>query len=221
MSAILIQALVVVLGVMQGADTRSIPPPYPLTETEATQARELAQHEMMNRFLPSARREPEFYRLEGIELEGLRLGDPYLYIALGEGSIDDYCESSVDDPRLYASLVHYIFPIHVSGRRGPVIWMWIVRNLNGDREKYNGEEGALFFGGYSYADSTGTAEVSKAQNLRERFHARISFVTFLDRHTDRIVVDDPSGPRSGTSADTMKGIAEDAPILKHDLCPIH
>ena len=211
----LAQVLLMALAATTQPDSLPIVGPYPLTDTERASARSVAQHEMTERFLPRASAGPAFYYVEGIELKGLHLGEPFLEVALRDRSIDDYCNSDVDDPRLYASILRYVFPIYVADRQEPIIWMLI------DRKKPQNAGGGLVWTGYYYADTTSVALVGKALRIRNRFKSQVSFVDFVDKRTERIIIDSSAGIRSGPSEDALVSMSEDARVIKHDICPVH
>lgn len=166
-----------------------------VTEAEQRSARAVALKALDEQFLPAATRDPDFYHVKGIELKESRLGEPFLDIILSPTSLDDYANSSEDDPRIFATVLKYCYPVYVTGRSDPIIFMVICRNYNRDRDTVFTDGGELDLCGY-IPRGDGTAVSAGA--LRELYGGRVSFVQFNDTSIQRrVIVDGRTGSLSG------------------------
>lgn len=187
--------------------------PYPLTEAEKASARACAQKYLTETLIPSMAQSPDFYDVEEIDIKDPRLDEPFLDVMLRGRSFDDFLDSDEEDPRLFASVLRYGFPVFVSGRNEPILSILVMRNRDENRNKLIPEEGDVAFCGiYLYPGTT-----EQAIRLRERFGAEISFVQFLDAVFERIMVEDSTGILSGFSADSLVTLSEDARTMKRYL----
>jgi hypothetical protein len=196
-------------------------PPYPLTREEAAGARALAEKLLVEKWLPSVTRFPDSYGVKGIPIEQPRLGEPFLDVTLRGRSLNDYLTSAEADPRSFASIVKYAFPIYVSSREEPLMSMIVMRNRDENGNKFNPEDGACSFFGYYFC---GPGSITNAAlSLRSRFGGRVSFVAFLDTEIERrVMIDDSVGVRSGVltrsgTVDSLTTLVEDARRIKRYL----
>ena len=189
--------------------------PRPVTQTEQQSARKVALKALHEQFIPAATRSPEFYHVTGIPLEKPRLGEPFLDIRLRPASLDDYAKSSEDDPRTFASLFKYCFPIYVANRPDPIMYIVISRNYDRDRDTVFVDGGELVLAGYY---PPGPGMTASAVALRELYGSRVSFVEFLDTSIPRrVIIDGPTGILSGAETDSLAAMQVDARKIKGHL----
>jgi hypothetical protein len=201
-------------------------PPFSLTEAEETDARIFAERILREQYLPRAARSPESYQVQGIDLSESHLGYPFLDVTLRGRSIDDYRNSTEEDPRLFPGVLYYCFPVFVAGRKDAVVSIILVRNQDENRhpfpvyveegpareQQYPPEEFILF--GYYFGGQESRA--ADAVRLRAQYGRRISFVSFLDTGLrSYIMVDDSTGVLCGVMGDTH-GVMGDTPTSIHE-----
>jgi len=149
---------------------------------------------------------------DSLDVAGARLGEPFLDVTLREPSPDAYVDSQESDPRLFASVVLYCFPIYIPARTEPVGALVIVRNRDESGKAFSPGMGDVIPWGYY---GGGEGRVSDAVRLRERFNAEVSFVQFFDTNIpSRIIIPGSTGLRSGADPDSLKPIADDAKEIK-------
>lgn len=140
------------------------------------------------------------------------IGEPFLDISLSERGLDEYANNNEDDPRLFANLFKYCFPVYVAGRPDPIIFIVICRNYNRDRDTVFTDDGEFIAGGYYFA---GPGITQRAATLQQLYGGRVSFVSFIDAAIpQRVIIDAPNGLRSGVEGDSLTTMQADARKIK-------
>jgi hypothetical protein len=115
-------------------------------------------------------------------------------------------DSAEGDPRRFATIVHYCFPIVLPDRRdaGTLV---IARNRNDVGEKFVPSDGELLFGGFFLPDD---ATSSMIRMLMAHYRSPCA-VEYVDIAEHQFLVTDPKGNLlSGQDRASLKPIEEDA-----------
>jgi len=171
------------------------------------EARSLAETNLREMWRALARDSPSILGLPfGVDVANAMLGEPYFLFKLAGGGLEKFMDSTQSDPRSFAAIVHYCFPIELPDRRdaGTLI---IARNRNDVGEKFVPSDGEFLFGGFFRPDD---ATSSMIRMLRAYYRTPCA-VEYVDIAEHQFLVTGPKGNLlSGQDRASLKPIDEDA-----------
>jgi hypothetical protein len=177
-------------------------------------ARRVAVDYFESRWKPIAKSDPKAFDVDGIDISTATLGLPFSeYILRGE-KVTEYANSSDIDPRRYAALVRYTFPIVVDGNC--VGSIMVQRNRDEHNRKFDESSGDFFFFGVGLRDNGVDRFLLDLRRQSER-GAEISWVQIVGGAVSpRFIIDVPGKPLlAGTYG--VKPTQADAARLKAEV----
>jgi hypothetical protein len=179
-------------------------------------AEHLAQSYLEGKWKPNAKANPEFYGVAGVDVSHATLAPRFPeYIMRGE-RVERYLVSIEVDPRQYAAITRYSFPIVVDAECvGSII---VQRNRDENNKGFDESSGDYFFFAVSFRDNPVDDYLL---NLRARAGAE-SEVIWLQivgsNVTARFLVKPPGGELlSAPQGEELVPVAEDAKRLKAEI----
>ncbi len=177
-------------------------------------ARGVAVDYFESKWKPIAENDPKAFDVDGIDISAAALGLPFSeYILRGE-KVTEYANSSDIDPRRYASLVRYTFPILVDGNC--VGSIMVQRNRDENNRKFDESSGDFFFFGVGLRDN-GVDKFLLDLRKQSEGGAEISWVQIVGGAVSpRFIIDVPGKPLlAGTYG--VKPTEADAARLKAEV----
>jgi len=178
------------------------------------EARSLAHAILEGTWEKIARNNPSFLRIPfGVDVEDATLGEPFLVFKLASPGLEKYVDSAEHDPRGFATVVEYCFPILLPDHRdaGAVI---IVRNRNDVGEKFIPSDGEVSASGFYGPDDV---TLSMIGTLR-RYYRSPCAVEYVDIAEHQFLVRDGKGNLlAGQDQSSLKPIVEDAAGIREKI----
>jgi len=177
-------------------------------------ARELAIATLDGHWKPAVSRSPEFYGLtSAVDASNAQLAEPFVLFQLRGKSLKAYMDSSENDPRGFASMEDYCFPVEQPDGTnvGAII---IARNADENGKKWQPMKGDFVVQGFWRPRSSVLPEISEMRQT----YARVYMVRYVDLGMQRYLVKDKSGRLlSGSNKASIRPLAEDASIIRDNI----
>jgi len=177
----------------------------------------VAQTYFEDHWKPIAEKDPSAFDVEGIDISAAALGSPFSEYILRDEKVTQYVISSDVDPRKYAVLSRYDFPILVHGECMGTIMVQRNRDENTGK-KFDNSSGDFFFLGVSMRNNHVDKFLLKLRN-QSPAGAEISWVQIVGVNVSpRFIVDVPGKPLlAGTYGAKPMEASLDVPKLKAEI----